>query len=111
MRYDLHDDASRAAEHFRRVHLLGTRGRDLERAGRGGARQVRERVLAFGQAGREELDAVVVAFDMVETAALPPILPADRGPRLGLLCEALRGGREGVSTGSNPAGSGSTTAT
>ena len=68
---------------------------------------------AFAEPRGEQLDAIVVALDVIEAAALPPRLP--RRPRLAVLTRSCAIDRAVVanqdSTGSKPAGSGSVTAT
>ena len=48
------------------------RRRRAERARRRRADDVGELVAAFAQPRREQLDAIVVALDVIEAAALPP---------------------------------------
>src|SRR5262245_2518989 len=72
---DLDHRGCRPPEDFRFVHLLGARGRGPERPRGRRADDVAELVDAFGEAGREELHAIVVALDVVELAVAPPGVP------------------------------------
>ncbi len=66
------DRRRRPAEHLRLVHLLRARRRRPERPGGRRADDVGELVAAFAEPRGEELDAIVVALDVIEAAALPP---------------------------------------
>ena len=109
------DRRRRAAEHFRLVHLLRARRRRAERAGGRGADDVGELVAAFAQPRGEELDAIVVALDVIEAAALPPRRASRRSPPRPVDPARAPSAAAVVanhdSTGSKPAGSGSVTAT
>src|SRR3954471_15982172 len=57
-----------AAEDLRFVHLFRVRRGSPEGARGGRARDVAERVQPFAEPRREELDAIVVALDVIEAA-------------------------------------------
>ena len=76
---DLDHRRRRSPEHLGLVHLLRVRRRRAEGARRRRADDVGEDVAPFGEARREQLDAIVVALDVIEAAALPPGRPVARG--------------------------------
>src|SRR5581483_7452709 len=92
---NLHDRRRRPPEHLRLIHLLGMRRRGHEGSGRRRAEHVRELVIPFRQARREQIHPVVTALDVIESAALPPAHPiALRFILLLLLGEIRRRRRE-----------------
>src|ERR1700752_1644465 len=86
--FDFNHSRRCPSKDLRRIHLLGLRWRGLERPRGRGANDVVELVTALGETGREELNAIVEALDVIEAAALPPGNPG--GPSVTLIATRLR---------------------